>query len=91
VTTAYPVWVQAGDHDMRVEVRFNRFVDYARNHDGVWRQMTSEMTDKQSVTPGRHQIGDRPDLAAMFGRDPWPLADPEMTAWLEETHVGIRS
>ena len=88
--TTYPRWIQAGDYDMRVEVGFNRFVDYARSSAGVWRQMTSEMTDTESVTPERHQIGDRPDLAAMFGRDPWPLADPDMTAWLEATYREVR-
>lgn len=89
--TTYPRWTSAGDHDMRVEVRFNRFVDYARSSAGVWRQMTSEMDDKQAINPGRYQVGDRPDLAAMFGREPWPLVDDEMTAWLEATHAGIRS
>jgi hypothetical protein len=88
--TIYPRWIQAGDHDMRVELGFNRFVDYARSSAGVWRQKTYEMTDKQSVTPERHQIGDRPDLAALNGREPWPLVDPEMTAWLETTHREVR-
>jgi hypothetical protein len=83
-TITYPRWTSAGEHDMRVEVAEERFVDYVRRS-GVWRQQTRPMTHTESVTPGDCWIGDWRDSPTA-----WPVADPEMTAWLEATHAGIR-
>jgi hypothetical protein len=82
--TCYPQWTQAGDHDMRVEVEFNRFVDYVRCA-GVWRQQTCPMTDKESVTPAHYWLGDWRDGSAA-----WPVVDNEMAAWLDKTMGEIR-
>lgn len=77
--TGYPTWTSAGAHDLRVEVEHNRFVDYVR-WDGVWRQQTRPMTDKEAVDRVGCWLGDWRDGAAA-----WPVVDGDMATGLEKT------
>ncbi len=86
-TTTYPSWTWADGlpftEALRVETAFNTFIDYVRVS-GVWRQKTRAMTDKESVTPEKHWIGDWRD-----GAKAWPEADAGMAGWLETTYNAI--
>lgn len=79
----YPRWTSADNHEMRVEVEPNRFVDYARI-DGAWRQKTRPMNDKEAVTPARYWLGDWRDRPAC-----WPVVDAVTATWLDETMAQV--
>jgi len=85
--STYPRWVWADGEPftpgLRAELSYDQFVDYVRC-DGVWRQKTRPMTDKESVTPERHLIGNWRD-----GYSDRPVVDAELAGWLETTYAGL--
>ncbi len=87
--STYPKWVWADRAPfgpaLRVETAYDSFIDYVRVN-GVWRQKTHPMTNKQSVTPERHWIGEWRE-----GSKAWPEADPDMSAWLDATYEQVTS
>lgn len=83
----FPRWVWADaapfTEGLRAEIAFDQFVDYVRVQ-GVWRQKTHPMTNKESVTPERCWLHDWRTRAC-----DWPAVEAGMATWLEDTYNGI--